>query len=435
MRFASVGLTNTLKNNPSTLCHLWRITLQSGTIQRFTDHPTDVVIPSDGTYLSAFSFSCSAILTCASAANAQSNTFTINMDPGGISELALRLRLYDGAYHEIMAADYLNPVYGTINLFSGTTGQIKLFDKRRCEIEVIPIGTAIGQSIAYETYSLICRNALGDANCGFDINSTAVNFTVSAVSAVNASGTASDVYTSGGLVTDFADGDTITLAARTYTFKTVNTPVIAGVRHPELDGFVHRGGTVAASLVNLARCINDSGGNNGFVTGLSGYDYYSLEPDPLVSAVAGSTTLTVTARAAGALGSTVSASASSLVGAWAHPFLIGGFSGRTITAAALNQAINFWATGYVRWLTGDNAGSLSFVQASIGTSTILSFAQDPLEAIQVGDTGTAFQGCDKAITTCRDKFNLVPNFRGEPFVPMELLEVVPLPIQFRGLAT
>lgn len=37
--------------------------------------------------------------------------------------------------------------------------------------------------------------------------------------------------------------------------------------------------------------------------------------------------------------------------------------------------------------------------------------------IQVGDELRLYPGCDKTLATCRDKFDNVINFRGEPFVP------------------
>jgi uncharacterized phage protein (TIGR02218 family) len=37
--------------------------------------------------------------------------------------------------------------------------------------------------------------------------------------------------------------------------------------------------------------------------------------------------------------------------------------------------------------------------------------------IQVGDTYEVHQGCDKYLATCRDVWNNVVNFRGEPHIP------------------
>jgi uncharacterized phage protein (TIGR02218 family) len=38
-------------------------------------------------------------------------------------------------------------------------------------------------------------------------------------------------------------------------------------------------------------------------------------------------------------------------------------------------------------------------------------------AITIGDNYTIQRGCDKTLTTCRDVFSNVVNFRGEPHVP------------------
>jgi len=35
----------------------------------------------------------------------------------------------------------------------------------------------------------------------------------------------------------------------------------------------------------------------------------------------------------------------------------------------------------------------------------------------VGDAYSLIPGCDKLLTTCRDKFSNVDNFRGEPHLP------------------
>jgi len=37
--------------------------------------------------------------------------------------------------------------------------------------------------------------------------------------------------------------------------------------------------------------------------------------------------------------------------------------------------------------------------------------------IAVADTYSIAAGCDKSFTTCRDRFDNVLNFRGEPYVP------------------
>lgn len=82
-----------------------------------------------------------------------------------------------------------------------------------------------------------------------------------------------------------------------------------------------------------------------------------------------------------------------------------------------------FALGFVKWLTGDNTGITSAVVRSSSTGN-LTVASVP-NTIQVGDTGEAFPGCDKLIKTCRDEFDNVVNFRGEPHVPQDSIYEIP----------
>jgi uncharacterized phage protein (TIGR02218 family) len=52
----------------------------------------------------------------------------------------------------------------------------------------------------------------------------------------------------------------------------------------------------------------------------------------------------------------------------------------------------------------------------VATGEFELFEAMPYE-IEVGDPYTVFYGCDKTLPTCRDTFNNVVNFRGEPYVP------------------
>lgn len=73
--------------------------------------------------------------------------------------------------------------------------------------------------------------------------------------------------------------------------------------------------------------------------------------------------------------------------------------------------------GTIEWLTGDNAGRVVDIKtydALTGTFTLLDAMPD---AISPGDTYIATWGCDKIWTTCRDRFDNLLNFRGEPSVP------------------
>lgn len=92
----------------------------------------------------------------------------------------------------------------------------------------------------------------------------------------------------------------------------------------------------------------------------------------------------------------------------------------TFAASELSQADEHWTLGMVKWITGDNAGTFTVVRSSDQSSTTVSLTGIPLKAIQVGDTGEVYPGCDKQAIMCRDEFDNIPRRRAEDFVPTEL---------------
>ena len=67
--------------------------------------------------------------------------------------------------------------------------------------------------------------------------------------------------------------------------------------------------------------------------------------------------------------------------------------------------------------TPANAGLKMEVKSwSLATKTITLFLPMPFD-VTVGDPVTLQAGCDKSLAVCRDTFDNVDNFRGEPFVP------------------
>jgi uncharacterized phage protein (TIGR02218 family) len=76
----------------------------------------------------------------------------------------------------------------------------------------------------------------------------------------------------------------------------------------------------------------------------------------------------------------------------------------------------YFDNGIITWDTGANAGrSMEIKQFGSGGEFTLYLPM--VDAIAVGDTGTAVAGCDKTLPTCRDQFANTVNFRGFPSVP------------------
>jgi uncharacterized phage protein (TIGR02218 family) len=98
-------------------------------------------------------------------------------------------------------------------------------------------------------------------------------------------------------------------------------------------------------------------------------------------------------------------------------FTVDTASGGSLVASELTQASGAWALGFVRWLTGENAGKTSMVTSNDQGTTSLFLASPPFYPIAVGDTGEVLPGCDKLRVTCMTKFNNLANMRAEPDVP------------------
>ncbi len=86
-----------------------------------------------------------------------------------------------------------------------------------------------------------------------------------------------------------------------------------------------------------------------------------------------------------------------------------------LTLAALPDPDHWYDFGRLRFHTGANAGMDCEIGEQIGDVVTL-FAPPPAP-VAVGDVVEVEAGCDKRLATCRDKFDNVENFRGEPFLP------------------
>lgn len=84
-------------------------------------------------------------------------------------------------------------------------------------------------------------------------------------------------------------------------------------------------------------------------------------------------------------------------------------------------ATNALAPGMVQWLTGDNAGRSYEIEANTtvsGTTTVALVFPTPFP-IKVGDTYKMRPDCGKQfLRDCRDTWDNVLNFRGEPYIPV-----------------
>jgi len=96
-----------------------------------------------------------------------------------------------------------------------------------------------------------------------------------------------------------------------------------------------------------------------------------------------------------------------------------GASPRMFDASGLDGYDNNWFTrGLVTWLSGANEGRKAEVKlhSKASSGVTIELWQRMSEPIEEGDSFRIVAGCDKQLSTCRAKFNNVPNFRGFPHV-------------------
>ena len=77
---------------------------------------------------------------------------------------------------------------------------------------------------------------------------------------------------------------------------------------------------------------------------------------------------------------------------------------------------SYWTHGLLTWTGGDNDGLEMEVASFDGTDMVLLLPMP--NDVQVGDTFSIVAGCDHSLATCRDRFDNVLNFRGEPHAPV-----------------
>ena len=95
------------------------------------------------------------------------------------------------------------------------------------------------------------------------------------------------------------------------------------------------------------------------------------------------------------------------------------FHDRTIFRdSSRTEADDWFRFGIVLW-TGGNNDAISMEVREFSGGWVTLWEPMPFD-IAIGDTFTIQTGCAKRITEdCRDKFNNVLNFDGEPFLPGE----------------
>lgn len=93
---------------------------------------------------------------------------------------------------------------------------------------------------------------------------------------------------------------------------------------------------------------------------------------------------------------------------------------RKFNASGLDSFPTDWfSAGRLLWRSGANTDLAIEIKAHGNNDAVaaLELWQAMSSGIQVGDTFEATAGCDKAFSTCKEKFSNALNFRGTPHMP------------------
>lgn len=219
MRSVSASFDTSLNQVTTTFARLWTITRPDGVIINLTDHDSDITV-GGVLYKASIGFTSTTVLTSSLSIGSQNVTLTVPLTDLGVTEADLRHRIYEDSTATLSVCDYANTAAGTMTIFSGRVGRAVLSNKKRAAIEIIS-STDPNLFVADESYSLQCRNDLGDATCQFPIFNRAVNFTVASVidtmafSVDTLAGQADDYFALGQIKWTAGDNESIISDVRT----------------------------------------------------------------------------------------------------------------------------------------------------------------------------------------------------------------------------
>ncbi|MGB0749048.1 MAG: DUF2163 domain-containing protein [Magnetospiraceae bacterium] len=338
-------------------CLCWMIKREDGQIFAFTAHDAPLTIDiGDGngpqTYAPSDAFSPSALEQEVGGAAQNLEATVLTSDL--ITEADLLAGLFDHAELRLFWVNWDHPEYGIMSHARYHMGQIRT-DGAKFQAEMMSLAHHLQYSIV-DLFSLTCRANLGDEKCGVNLagaETTPVTLDSSAASSSFSRATGSFI-TDGFKVGNeiSATGFDATTDAQTYRITDVQALVLT---------------------VDPAPADVTGGGDESLQT--EGYPGYTNSGT--VEAVADRAQFYDSSRA--------------------------------------GDAENFYRTGKLTWLTGDNANrSMEVRQFNSGYFALMEPMPRP---IQAGDSYSVQAGCDKTCEICAARFSNLINFRGEPLIP------------------
>lgn len=355
MKTASPALLAHLADDVRTVATCWLITRQDGGVFGYTDHDADILFNGQ-TFKSAIGYTASAI-------DSTSNLATSNMemnallDHSDILEPDIEGGLWDNAAVLVFMVNFKDLSMGSITLNSGITGQFSI-NEGCFTAEVRSLSQVMQQGLG-EVYSSGCRANLGDARCKIDLGPLTAN----------------------SVVTSVVDGMNFGAASLTQVGPTVKYTDSTGQYIPRITPFTIKvQPPTGGAFVSDVNVLDSFGHFWTKVTSSPGAQEYTVDGTGLYTFDGDSN----------------------------------GNSGWEVFIN-YNYSIGYFAYGFVKFTSGQNAGYKgevrSFAPGQVSLGLPLPFP------IAVGDAFTIVAGCDRSLGTCIGRFNNIVNFRGEPYVP------------------
>jgi hypothetical protein len=359
MRTVSVGLSNHLAGEVTTIARCLRITQANGTVNAYTDHDEPIVY--GGITYSPITVGTPTEVASSAALNVDTVDVSGINDSAGITDDELRAGLWDYAGFQLFVVNYNDLSQGAMILRTGRLGEVTM-DRGQFKTELRGLTQAYSRTIG-EIVSPSCRAVLGDSRCGVAMGPYTVTGTIDSVAADGVTlfdAERTEAGPDGGLSMVFVQGNP--------TLCTTSGSPGEHLDLPNGSPIVISGATGQYAVLNIVTTLS------GYVRG-NDYDEFDLLIDS----------------------STFS----------------GGQGSPVVTP--LGSTSGYFDYGVMTMTSGANDG-LSMEVKSYTVGQIVLQLPFPY-AVAVGDSYSLTAGCDRSFTTCKDRFSNVLNFRGEPYVP------------------
>jgi uncharacterized phage protein (TIGR02218 family) len=344
-----------------TIATLWKIVRTDGNVFGYTDHDQDIVF-TGLRYKSSIGYTASAIDSTSdmSTSNLEINALLDNFD---ILESDIEGGLWNNAAVTIMLVNFMDLTMGSVTMNSGVIGQFNL-GEGTFTAEVRSLSQIMQQQLN-EVYSPMCRASLGDSRCLIDL--APLTFTGVAVTSVT-----DNLHFGASSLTQV--GPTVEYIDSTGEVTPTTGPCTIQVVPPTGGAFV------ANSQVkdNLNIVFTDVSPAAPSQTG-----EYSWTDTGLYTFYNGSGT--------------------------------GDSNAGQEMFINYTYSIGFFAYGYLKFTSGQNAGYVNEIRAFAPGEITLGLPMP--YPVEPGDEFTIVAGCDRSLGTCIGRFNNIIHFRGEPYVP------------------